>query len=83
MSVDVLLPDAEHPLIWINPERVSGAPCFYGTRMPIDCLFDNLEDGVSLDEWLDAYPDITRERAQAVLRQAKLALVATPGVVRG
>ena len=41
-----------HPLfglVWINPERVSGAPCFYGTRVPIKTLFGSLEDleGVS------------------------------------
>src|SRR5207248_10015546 len=67
MSEDLLLPNSENPLIWINPQRLSGAPCFYKTRLPIDSLFDNLEDGVSLDEWLDAFPDITRAQAQAVL----------------
>lgn len=68
---DILLPDEKKPLVWINPERMSGAPCFYKTRLPIDSLFENLEDGVSLDEWLDAYPDISREQAQAVLEFAK------------
>lgn len=76
MNTDRLLPNAEHPLIWINPGRVSGAPCFYKTRLPIDSLFENLEDGVSLDEWLDAYPDITRPQAQAVLEFAKHAMLA-------
>ena len=76
MNEDKLLPDAKNPLIWINPERVSGAPCFYKTRLPIDSLFDNLEDGVSLDEWLDAFPDITREQAQAVLEYAKRSMLA-------
>lgn len=76
MNADVLLPNAERPLIWINPGRVSGAPCFYKTRLPIDSLFENLEDGVSLDEWLDAYPDITREQAQAVLEFAKHSMLA-------
>jgi len=71
MSEDLLLPNSENPLIWINPQRVSGAPCFYKTRLPIDSLFDNLEDGVSLDEWLDSFPDITRAQARAVLELAK------------
>jgi len=76
MSKDILLPDAEHPLIWINADRMSGAPCFYRTRLPIDSLFENLEDGVSLDEWLDAFPDITRAQAQAILEFAKHAMLA-------
>jgi uncharacterized protein (DUF433 family) len=75
MSKDTLLPDEKNPLIWINPERMSGAPCFYKTRMPIDSLFDNLEDGVSLDEWLDAFPIISREQAQAVLEHAKKSML--------
>ena len=76
MNKDVLLPDEKNPLIWINPGRMSGAPCFYKTRLPIDSLFENLEDGVSLDEWLDAFPDILREQAQAVLEYAKNSMLA-------
>jgi uncharacterized protein (DUF433 family) len=76
MNQDVLLPDEKNPLIWINPGRMSGAPCFYKTRLPIDSLFENLEDGVSLDEWLDAFPDILREQAQAVLEYAKNSMLA-------
>ncbi len=77
MKNDTLLPNSQTPLIWINPERVSGAPCFYKTRLPIDSLFENLEAGVSLDEWLDAFPDITREQAQAVLEFAKRSMFAS------
>jgi uncharacterized protein (DUF433 family) len=70
MSTDKLLPDEKNPLIWINPGRMSGSPCFYNTRMPIDSLFVNIEGGVSLDEWLDAFPSVTREQAVAVLEYA-------------
>jgi uncharacterized protein (DUF433 family) len=70
MNQDVLLPDEKNPLIWINAGRMSGAPCFYKTRMPIDSLFVNIEGGVSLDEWLDAFPSVTREQAIAVLEYA-------------
>ncbi|MES1180951.1 MAG: DUF433 domain-containing protein [Verrucomicrobiota bacterium] len=77
MNKDVLLPDEKNPLIWINPGRMSGAPCFYKTRLPVDSLFDNLEDGVSLDEWLEAFPDIPREKALAVLEYAKNSMLAT------
>jgi len=56
--------------IWVDPERLSGAPCFMGTRVPVDSLFTNLESGLSLDEYLDCFPDVTREQAVAVLEYA-------------
>jgi len=66
------LPDV---LIWVDPERMSGALCFKGTRVPVDSLFTNLEGGLSLDEYLDCFSDVTREQAVAVLEYAhKLAL---------
>lgn len=70
MNKDVLLPNEENPLIWINPGRMSGASCFYKTRLPVESLFENLEGGVSLEEWLDAFPSVTREQAVAVLEYA-------------
>jgi uncharacterized protein (DUF433 family) len=59
-----------HPLfglVWINPNRVSGAPCFYGTRVPLRNLFDTLAAGESLNEFLDGFEGVTREQATAVL----------------
>jgi uncharacterized protein (DUF433 family) len=59
-----------HPffgLLWINPNRVSGAPCFYGTRVPLKNLFDSLAAGESLEEFLDGFDGVTREQALAVL----------------
>src|SRR5438876_11890572 len=56
--------------IWVDPERMSGVPCFKGTRVPVDSLFTNLESGLSLDEYLDCFPDVTREQAVAVLEYA-------------
>ena len=56
--------------IWVDPERLSGAPCFKGTRVPVDTLFTNLESGLNLDEYLDCFPDVTREQAVAVLEYA-------------
>ena len=71
MSEDTLIPSEQNPLIWINPERMGGAPCFYGTRLPVNSLFGNLETGTSIDEWLDAFPSVTREQAIAVLEYAR------------
>ncbi len=56
--------------VWSDPERMSGVPCFKGTRVPVESLFENLEDGVSLDEFLEAFPAVRREQAVAVLEHA-------------
>jgi uncharacterized protein (DUF433 family) len=55
------------PPIWVDQERMSGAPCFKGTRVPVDSLFTNLESGLSLDAYLECFPEVTREQAVAVL----------------
>jgi uncharacterized protein (DUF433 family) len=54
-------------LVWINPKRVSGAPCFYGTRVPLKNLFDSLAAGETMEEFLDGFEGVTREQARAVL----------------
>jgi len=64
--------------IWADPERLSGAPCFKGTRVPVDSLFTNLESGLSLDEYLDCFPDVTREQAVAVLEYAQKLTLQAP-----
>ncbi len=57
-------------LIWINPHRVSGAPCFYGTRVPIKNLFDSLASGQTLEDFLDGFDGVSREQALEVLALA-------------
>jgi uncharacterized protein (DUF433 family) len=51
----------------IDPEIMSGTPVFAGTRVPIEALIQNLAAGVSLDEFLDNFPTVTREQALAIL----------------
>ncbi len=53
-------------VININPEILGGTPVFGGTRVPIESLFDHLEAGVSLDEFLDDFPTVRREQAVAI-----------------
>jgi uncharacterized protein (DUF433 family) len=60
--------------VWIDPQRMSGAPCFAGTRVPVESLFSNLESGLSLDEYLECFPDVTREQAVTVLEFAHKAM---------
>lgn len=70
---NINLPD---PLITASPSRMAGTPVFAGTRIPVKILFDFLEDGATLDEFLTSYPDITRQHAVAVLELAKTSAIA-------
>jgi uncharacterized protein (DUF433 family) len=68
-----------HPffdMIWINPHRVSGAPCFAGTRVPLKNLFDYLESGYTLKQFLDDFDGVTQEQAVGVIEAAQNGLLA-------
>ena len=58
------------------PGKVSGAWVFKGTRVPVQALFENLEGGATVDQFLEWFPGVTREQAEAVLRHAEQSLVA-------
>jgi uncharacterized protein (DUF433 family) len=66
-------------LIEINPDKVSGAPVFAGTRVPIKNLFDYLEGGDSLEDFLEGFPPVTREHAVAILELAEQSLIKEVG----
>ena len=53
--------------ITIDPEIVSGTPVFRDTRVAVEALISNLEDGMSLEEFLDNFPSVSREQAVQVL----------------
>jgi uncharacterized protein (DUF433 family) len=55
------------PAVESVPGKVSGAWVFRGTRMPVAAVFENLEDGMSIDELVELYDGLTREQVQAVL----------------
>ena len=63
------------PLINVHPQIMSGAPVFMGTRVPIQNLFDYLEGGESLDEFLDDFPTVERDQVIALLETAQQILV--------
>ncbi len=54
-------------VINIDPEILGGTPVFTGTRVPVESLFDHLESGISLDEFLDDFPSVTKEQAVRLL----------------
>jgi len=54
-------------VVHTDPEILAGEPVFVGTRVPLRNLFDYLEAGDSLETFLDAFPDVTREQVVAAL----------------
>ncbi|MGA9996102.1 MAG: DUF433 domain-containing protein [Pyrinomonadaceae bacterium] len=57
-----------------DPDILSGATVFRGTRVPVAALLDNLAAGLTLDEFLDNFPTVTREQAVQVLEFSKEAI---------
>ena len=66
-------------VVKIDPEIMSGAPCFAGTRVPIQNLIDYLEGGESIEDFLDGFPGVKREQVVAVIEAAKLKMLETVG----
>lgn len=60
--------------ISIDPETMGGTPVFVGTRVPVQTLFDYLEGGESVEEFLDDYPSVSHQHVKAVLNMARQTL---------
>lgn len=58
-----------------DPDILGGKPVFVGSRVPFRALVDYLEDGLTLDRFLDDFPTVTREQAIAALEQANELMV--------
>lgn len=63
-------------LVWVDPERLSGAPCFKGTRVPVQVLIDHIEGNSTLDEFLLGFPSVSRQQAVQFIELAKDHLLA-------
>jgi len=68
----------DEKLITRDPNILGGTPVFKGTRVPVQALFDHLEAGDSLEVFLDSFPSVTREQAEAVVKAARVALLSVP-----
>jgi uncharacterized protein (DUF433 family) len=66
-------------VIHSDPQVLSGTPVFVGTRVPAQSLFDYLEGGDTLDEFLRQFPSVTRDQAVAALDLARDALLTADG----
>lgn len=56
-----------HKFISVDPEIHHGEPCITGTRIPVSMIIKSIEDGMTIDEVLSSYPQLSRETVQAVL----------------
>jgi uncharacterized protein (DUF433 family) len=75
----------KHPVVHSDPEIVSGTPVFFGTRVPVDTLFDHLVAGDTIEVVLHDFPSVTREQlltALAIGREAVKAKAVATGPVR-
>ena len=62
------------PAVESVADKVSGAWVFKGTRVPVKALFENVEAGATVDEFLEWFPGVTRKQVEAVLEHAELSL---------
>jgi len=63
-------------VVKIDPEIMSGAPCFAGTRVPVQNLIDYFEGGDSIDELLEDFPTVSRQQVISFLEEAKESVLA-------
>jgi uncharacterized protein (DUF433 family) len=73
-GADKILPTMNYGAINIDPETMGGTPVFTGTRVPIQALFDYIETGETLDEFLENFPSVKKEYALQVLKMARKTL---------
>jgi uncharacterized protein (DUF433 family) len=62
------------PAVERSPDKLSGAWRFKGTRVPVVALFENLESGASIDDFLEWFPGVKRDHVEAVLAFAQRSL---------
>ncbi len=62
--------DPWYEVVWVDPERLGGAPAFRNTRVHVKTLFDYLKDGESLETFLNDFEGVTREQALRVIELA-------------
>jgi uncharacterized protein (DUF433 family) len=59
-----------------DPDILGGRPVFRGTRVPVEVLFENLADGLSIEDILESYPSLSRDDLIACLEESSLSLTA-------
>jgi len=70
------------PIVTSNPNVMHGAPCFAGTRVSVQSLFDHLEAGYSIDGFLAEFPTVQRQQVLDLLQELKEQTVKTAAAIR-
>jgi len=63
-------------IVWVDPDRLSGQPCFKGTRVPVQALIEHIEGNSTLEDFLKGFPSVSREQAIRFIELAKDNLLA-------
>lgn len=71
----MMKPEDLKGVVHSDPQIMGGTPVFMGTRVPLQNLIDYLEGGESLEQFLEAFPTVTREQAIAVIEAGKLKML--------
>ncbi len=58
-------------MIQVSGDTLGGTPVFKGTRVPVSCLFEHLQSGISLNEFLSDFPSVTKSMAEEIIEFAK------------
>jgi len=69
-------------VVWVDPDRMSGQPCFKGTRVPIQALIDHIEGNSTLDDFLRGFPSVSREQAIRFIELAKENLLSAAASIK-
>lgn len=62
-------------LITVDPDILGGTPVFRGTRVPVQTLFEYLEDNYTLEEFLQCFPTVTKDMATELLERSRMAVI--------
>jgi uncharacterized protein (DUF433 family) len=76
------VPEGLEQILSIDPDIMHGDLCFAGTRVPLSVFLDNVEDGISLEEFIQSYPTIRKEQIQAVIQWKNNAIRQAAGLQR-
>lgn len=67
ITLETPAPPSLDNVVWVDPERMGGTPCFTGSRVPIKTLFDYIEGGDTVDEFLEDFLGVSREQISGAL----------------
>lgn len=59
------------PIVTINPKVMHGTPCFAGTRVAVRTLFDHIEAGYTIEQFLEQFPTVRRDQVIGLLKQMR------------